>query len=277
MGYSVIVCDLFHFADDPAHEIEVPGFLTRDQAVAYARRRLRSSLEDLRRPGQSPEELRGLWSTFGEDCRVVGPEGVVYRASAELDHFLRHPATPEACDYLGLYESLLPEDFALVCEWAAGAVPPPHYYAYRIALRPYPRPTDTDPAQQGLYPRLQGTLTFWPDYPGPDVPSWTHTFPVQTREGLRVYACLQEHHLLDARPIRMEESAHVSLGGETVMLEVTALGRTRHLHSADLPSAQQTLLLGPVMDAVRQAVPGYLWEEVHARRRAYHQGGAEET
>lgn len=267
MAYTVIACDMFHFADDPDHEIEIPGFLTKEAAIEYARRRVRRSVEELRKPGQTAEELRNLWYTFGEDCRVVGPEGVIYRAAAELDDFIRHPATPEACDYLALYESLLPEDFALTCEWAAGAMPPPHHYEYRIALRPYEPPPDTDEA---LPPRLHGEITFWPDYPGADVPAWQETFFVGTPASLRVYALLAEGGFL-AEGTHPEAGA-TPVGGETVSLDVTAQGRTWHIRSTHLPPERRAFLLEVVMPAVRQMVPTAVWERLEARRRAYHEG-----
>jgi len=258
---------MFHFADDPEHEIEIPGFPTREAAIEYARRRVRRSLEELRKPGQTPEELRHLWYTFGEDCRVIGPEGLVYRALSELEHFIRHPATPEESDYNALYESLLPGGFALTCEWAAGTVPPPYHYEYRIVLRPYEPPSD---AGEALYPRMQGEITFWPDYPGPDVPVWKEQFSVWIREALRVYALLQDGGFLGTKPPQKDED--VPIGGETVDLKVTAQGRTWRIRSADLPPEQRTLLLETVMPAVRKMVPDPVWERLEARRRAYHQG-----
>lgn len=267
MSYTVIVCDMFHFADDPEHEIEVPGFPTREAAIEYAHRRLRRSLEEVRKPGQSPEELRHLWYTFGEDCRVVGPEGLVYRASAELDYFIRHPATPEECDYNGLYESLLPEDFALTWDWAASAMPPPYHYEYRIVLKQYePRPG------KPLPPRMQGEITFWRDYPGPNVPAWTKTFSVWTRECLRVYALLQDGGFLGTEvPSSAPEEAPI--GGETATLEVTAQGRTFRIVSTGLPEAQRRFLLEKVTPAVKGVVPAHVWQDLEARRRAYHQEG----
>ena len=265
MSYTVIVCDMFHFAEGSDHEIEVPGFPTREAAIEYARRRLRHSLEEVRTPGQSPEELRHLWYTFGEDCRVVGPEGVIYRASAELDRFIRHPATPEERDFNGLYESLLPEDFAMTWEWAAGAVPPPYHYEYRIAVHRY-EPRSDEP----LPPRLRGYITFWPDYPAPNVPEWREPLSVWTREGLRVYALLLDGGFLDAE-IPSSGREDTPIGGETAILNVTAQGRTLHITSTDLPEDQRRFLLEKITPAVRAMVPAHIWQDLEARRRAYHQ------
>lgn len=269
MSYTVVVCDMFSFANDPDHELEVPGFPTLETAIEYARRRLRGSVEEQREPGRSHEELRHLWRSFGEDCRVVGPEGVVYVASADLDDFIRAPATSEECDYLSLYESLLPEDFAVVCEWAAGTVPPPHHYEYRIALGGYEQPpSGTGKSEAPSTPRIRrGELTFWPDYPGPEVPTWTRSFPVRTSDELRLYALLQDGDLLAPYLSGDEQSP---IGGETVVIDVTAQGLRRRISSTDLPSEQREFLVTEVMEAVRNTVPTYVWDEMETQRRAYH-------
>ena len=267
MSYVVIVCDMFHFASDPEHEIEVPGFPTREVAIEYARRRVRSSLEELRKPGQSPEELRRLWYIFGEDCRVVGPEGVVYRAFSELEHFIHHPARGEESDYNALYESLLPVDFALTCEWTAGAVPPPYHYEYRLVLRRYELPSNVE---AGLYPPMQGEITFWPDYPRAHVPAWKETFSVGTRACLHVYALLKDGDLLHDRSSQQE--GRVAIGGEIATLEVTAEGQTWRICSTALPPEQHAFLLERVMPAVRKMVPDPVWERLETRREAYHRG-----
>lgn len=271
MSYTVFVCDMFHFADDPEHELEIPGFPTQEVAIEYARRRLRSSLEELRKEEQSPEELRDLWYTFGEDCRVVGPEGVVYLASAHLDYFIRHPATPEECDYQSLYESLLPADFSLECLWEAATVPPPHHYEYRITVHPYDPPSANTQADGTQHPRIQGEITFWPDYRGLGTPEWKERFFVSTQACLRVYTLLQEGGLLQQLLPQSEEDRII--GGETATLEVRAGGRIRPINSSQLPRQQRIFLLDTVMQAIRAMVPDEIWKTLSARRQAYHQAG----
>ena len=100
--YSVIVCDLFH-SHEPDHAIEIAGFPTQELAIEYARRRVRDSIEGMRQAGQSHEDLRALWHSFGEDCRVIGPGGLLYWASSELETFIAQPATPQEQDWQGIY------------------------------------------------------------------------------------------------------------------------------------------------------------------------------
>src|ERR687888_403961 len=79
----------------------VRGFPTFEAAKAYARHRVRSSVEELRAPGQSREELRRLWHIFGEDALVTGGEQS-YAGSHELDYFIAHPATEDERDWQAL-------------------------------------------------------------------------------------------------------------------------------------------------------------------------------
>jgi|SRR5215204_6942838 len=95
-GYSVLVIDMFHY--DPAEDYVIRGFPTFELAKEFARRRVRDSVEELRQPGQSPEELRRQWFTFGEDASVIGGEPH-YAGSHELDFFIEHTATAEERDW----------------------------------------------------------------------------------------------------------------------------------------------------------------------------------
>jgi hypothetical protein len=82
-----------HYMDED-EERTVGGFPDFESAKAYARNRVRSSVEELRAHGQSPEDLRRLWFMFGEDAVVVGEES--YRGSQDLDEFIeRRAATGE--------------------------------------------------------------------------------------------------------------------------------------------------------------------------------------
>ena len=87
-NFSVLVIDMAHY--NAGEDYSVGGFETFEAAKAYARDRVRSSVEELRAPGQSPEDLRHLWFMFGEDALVVGEES--YRGSQDLDEFIERGA-----------------------------------------------------------------------------------------------------------------------------------------------------------------------------------------
>lgn len=91
-SFQVLLIDMSHYADQE-NERTISGFPTREDAIDYARCRVRDSIEELRQPGQSREELRRLWFVFGEDALVSGDPA--YHASNDLDDFIQHPATPE--------------------------------------------------------------------------------------------------------------------------------------------------------------------------------------
>lgn len=102
-SFQVLLIDMSHYADEE-NERTISGFPTREQAIDYARRRVRDSIEELRTPGQSKEELRRLWFLFGEDALVPGDPA--YHASNDLDDFLQHPATPEERNWSALEKGL---------------------------------------------------------------------------------------------------------------------------------------------------------------------------
>ena len=95
-GYSVLIIDMFRY--DPKEDYVIDGFPTFELAKEFARRWVRDSVEELRKPGQSKEELRNMWYTFGEDASVMQAEPR-YAGSHELDYFIEHAASPEERDW----------------------------------------------------------------------------------------------------------------------------------------------------------------------------------
>ena len=83
--------------DDGEHRVD--GFESLDDAREYARRRTWASIEELRKPGMKPEDLRRLWALYGEDCSVLGDS---YCGSTELERFIAKPATYRERDWLAL-------------------------------------------------------------------------------------------------------------------------------------------------------------------------------
>jgi hypothetical protein len=82
---------------DEEEEFTIDGFPTYELAREFARRRVRDSVEEQRKAGQSRKELREMWFSFGEDAIVIGGER--YAGSHELDFFIDNPATEEERDW----------------------------------------------------------------------------------------------------------------------------------------------------------------------------------
>lgn len=97
--WSVLVIDMFHYMDPEEGERLVTGFLKKEDAIEYARRRTRSSVEECRPGAPEATALRSAWFMFGEDCIVLGTG---YKGLSELDEFIAHPATPEEIDWVSL-------------------------------------------------------------------------------------------------------------------------------------------------------------------------------
>ncbi|MCI0489477.1 MAG: hypothetical protein L0229_23030 [Blastocatellia bacterium] len=94
--YSVLIIDMSRYQDTESERI-VEGFPTFEIAREFARRWVRDSLEELRTPGQTREELRRAWSIFGEDAVVLCENR--YAGSHELDFFIDNPASAEDRDW----------------------------------------------------------------------------------------------------------------------------------------------------------------------------------
>ncbi len=243
--YSVIVCDLFSL-HDPDHETVVVGFPTRELAIEYARRRTWSSVEEVRHPGLAREQVRDRWLALGEDCRVVGPEGVVYVARTEIDLFLDQPCPPDKRDWAGFYRSMLPNDFAFTYEWIAGSVPPPHHYEYTIMVH-----------DDGT-----GRILFWPDYPTNTIPAWEVHFHPSLSARILLYNWL---HAAGMFTRAQNTPRHSAIGGETGTLSVRADEKEAHVAVYLLPDDERTI----VHRVICAVVPDMVWEDLHARRKTY--------
>ncbi|MEW6128712.1 MAG: hypothetical protein AB1757_16855 [Acidobacteriota bacterium] len=102
-SYAVLIIDMAHYRETES-ELLISGFPSREEAIEYARRRLRSSVEELRAMNQSAAELRRLWSIYGEDAMVIEEAG--YKGSSELDFFIAHPASAEEQDWQAIEKRL---------------------------------------------------------------------------------------------------------------------------------------------------------------------------
>lgn len=118
-------------------EWTVPGFADVAAARVYAEARIRASIEELRKPGQTVAELRSLWFLYGEDCSVIGDDG--FKDRDMLDLYLAIAATPDECDWPALtpkmkrfYTTVLVSEKGGESVWAGGF------------LRRYTRPRPAD-------------------------------------------------------------------------------------------------------------------------------------
>lgn len=107
MTYAVLVIDMFHYGED--QDSLVDGFPTEEAAAEYARARTWDSVEALRMPNQTHDELRDRWLTFGEDALVLNGS---YKGYDELEHFVDQIASPSQRDWAKLAPPVLKSDSA---------------------------------------------------------------------------------------------------------------------------------------------------------------------
>ncbi len=73
MSYRVLVDDNFHYMDED-ERYELGSYQTLEAAIAAARAIVDDFLLDSRQPGMSAGELFDLYTGFGEDPFIMGPE-----------------------------------------------------------------------------------------------------------------------------------------------------------------------------------------------------------
>lgn len=95
LTYSVLIIDNFHLHDEEEH-YTIDGFPTKELAIEFARRWVRDSLEEMRDPTKTKEEIKNYWLAFGEDAMVIDGG---YRGKSELDFFIDNPAIPEEINW----------------------------------------------------------------------------------------------------------------------------------------------------------------------------------
>ena len=96
-GYRVMVIDNFN-RHDPDDRFLVSGFARREEAEEYARRRVRASIESLRKPGMGIDELHQAWESMGEEVVADGQ----FMGAMHFTDFAKIPATHTERDYLSL-------------------------------------------------------------------------------------------------------------------------------------------------------------------------------
>jgi hypothetical protein len=97
-SFAVLVLDMSRTGEDDDSRV-IDGFASLEAARDYAEARTRASVEELRKPGQSEEELRTLWHIYGEDCLVLGGG---YSGRESLDYYITWPAKPSQIDWAAL-------------------------------------------------------------------------------------------------------------------------------------------------------------------------------
>ena len=95
-SFAVLVLDMSRTDEEDDSRV-IDGFASFEAARDYAEARTRASVEELRKPGQSEEELRTLWHIYGEDCLVLGGG----YSGREVPGLLHHLAGQAVGDRLG--------------------------------------------------------------------------------------------------------------------------------------------------------------------------------
>jgi hypothetical protein len=142
-----------------------------------------------------------------------------------------------------------PDDFRILYEWQEGSLPPPYHYEYSIAIEP-----------DG-----HGQIALIPDYPAPQVPTWTETFQVSQAGLDALYHVMVSQGLFARRDWHPQDDPPV--GGSSQSMQVTAHQKTITIPSYVAPD--QASAAEAMAAAVSAAVPQAIWDKLNAQREAY--------
>ena len=145
--------------------------------------------------------------------------------------------------------STRPDDFSITYNWYEGTVPPPYHYEYMITI-------ESDGA---------GLVTYSPDYPGADVPTWTEPFTLDSSQMDALYTQLRD---LKVFTTAWSEADQVPVGGSHANLTILVDGRT-----VDIPAfpATVTAEAESAKSAIIAVVPADIWDRLSAQRDQYMQ------
>lgn len=140
-----------------------------------------------------------------------------------------------------------PGDFSVTYNWYEGSVPPPYHYEYMITIE-----------ANGA-----GLVTYSPDYPGTDVPTWTEPFTLDTPQMDALYTQLRDLNVFN---MAWSEADQVPVGGSHSNLTLFADGRTVDIPAFPASAADQA---ESAKSAVVAVVPAEIWDRLSAQRDQY--------
>lgn len=140
-----------------------------------------------------------------------------------------------------------PADFAVQYDWWEGSLPPPYHYEYSVAI-----------AADGV-----GTVTYLPDYPSEETPTWVETFTLDAAQLDELYARLRA---ADMFTTVWREADDIPVGGSSSVLTVTANGATTTVPAFPDRVVEQA---DAAKSAVYAIVPAEIWERLTAQRDQY--------
>ncbi len=158
------------------------------------------------------------------------------------------PATPTAARQIDRPSADRPADFTVSYTWAEGSLPPPYHYTYTI-----------DVAADGTV-----TLTYTPDYAGPDVPVWTETVSLTDDQLADLYGAVNLDGLFTTDWFSQDGPP---VGGSSFWLSATANGVDVQVPAYVIP-AQRPFADG-LAASMNALIAPATWDALEAQRQQY--------
>lgn len=140
-----------------------------------------------------------------------------------------------------------PADFSVRYDWWEGSLPPPYHYQFSVTIAP-----------DGT-----GQVTYTPDYPSTDTPTWVETFALDEAQLDALYAQLRD---LGVFATTWREAVDIPVGGSSSVLVITVEGASITVPAFPERAVEQA---DAAKSAVYAAVPAEIWDRLSAQRDQY--------
>ncbi len=131
-------------------------------------------------------------------------------------------------------------DTSLFYHWDTGSIPPPDYYEFEIIVRP----------------TQEGEISFRPDYPAADTPSWKERFKISDGDYSNLWHAIQR-----LPTVKNETGLHIGSSRETL-----------HLQYAEREPVEQELASEQgrrVAQMIKNLVPQDTWQRLFNAFESY--------
>lgn len=143
-----------------------------------------------------------------------------------------------------------PEDFSVVFSWDTGSLPPQYHYSYTITVGTGP----------------QGEFVYQPGYDEQDRTNmWVADFVLTQVELDTLFASLKELGMMRSR----WNTGRRLIGGSNTEMVITAFGKEYRVPSLAEVREEDRTRVEEAMEAILEAVPQDIWEEMEARQQVY--------
>ena len=141
------------------------------------------------------------------------------------------------------------QDFSLYFEWNTGSLPPQYTYSYAITLGP----------------GTQGKLAYQPGYEEDEKLYWEVDFSITEQQMVELYQYLDSQDMFSDKWNEGEPME----GSSSTTLILNNNGKQYNIPNISILDHSEVARVDAAMQAIRDLVPGTIWDEMDARQKEY--------